>query len=142
MADIKDPARIAAKWARVTPQRSTDYAEGIETPRRDWAGASAAAADTYRDGVTKAAQSGQYVKGIRAAGSERWQRRARAKGPQRFSEGVQLSEPDYAQGFEPYAATIRATTLPPRFPKGDPRNLARVTAIATALNRRRTGAAQ
>lgn len=138
--DIKAIDRIAEKWARVTPQRTQDYTEGIESPRRDWAAATAAADATYREGVTKAANAGMFAKGVRAAGTPKWQSRARSKGPQRFSEGVQIAQPDYQQGFQPYADTIRSTTLPPRFPKGDPRNLARVAVIATALSRKRSGA--
>jgi hypothetical protein len=140
MADIKATDRIAEKWARVTPQRTQDYSEGIDNPRRDWAAASTAAADTYKTAVTQAANTGMYGKGVRAAGTAKWQARARAKGPQRFAEGVQIAQPDYQAGFQPYAEVIRSTTLPPRFAKGDPRNLDRVRAIATALSRRRTGA--
>ncbi len=140
MADIKSTDRIAEKWARVTPQRTQDYTDGINSPRRDYAQAAAAAEGTYKDAVTKAANSGQYGKGVRAAGTAKWQNRARAKGPQRFSEGVQIAQPDYQAGFQPYAEVIKSTTLPARFPKGDPRNLQRVTVIATALSRKRTGA--
>ena len=141
MATIKDPGRIAEKWARVTPQRTQDYSEGIENPRQDWAGAAAASESSYKEAVTKAANSGQFGKGVRSAGTAKWQARARTKGPQRFAEGVQVAQPDYAAGFQPYAETIRATTLPPRYPKGDPRNLERTRVISQALNRRRTGAA-
>lgn len=140
MANIKPTDQIAEKWARVTPQRTQDYTEGIDNPRADWAAASAAAADAYKDGVTKAANSGQYGRGVRAAGTQKWQTRARQKGPQRFSEGVQLAQADYQAGFQPYAETIRSTTLPPRYAKGDPRNIERVRAIDNALSRRRTGA--
>jgi len=140
MANIKPIDRIAEKWARVTPQRTQDYTDGIENPRTDWAGATAAAADTYKDAVTKAANSGQFAKGVRNAGTQKWQQRARQKGPQRFAEGVQIAQPDYQAGFAPYADVIKATTLPPRYAKGDPRNIDRVRVISSALARRRTGA--
>lgn len=139
MANIKSTDRIAEKWARVTPQRTQDYTDGIENPRREWAGATAAAEDTYKAAVTNAANKGRYGKGVRAAGNEKWQRRSREKGPQRFSEGVALAQPDFQAAFAPFAETIRATTLPPRFPKGDPRNYARVQAIGTALANKRAG---
>ncbi len=141
MAQIKSTDRIAEKWARVTPQRSQDYATGIDNPRRDWAQAAAAAADAYRDGVTKAATAGRFGANVTKAGTAKWQSRARAKGTSRFSEGVQLAQPDYQAGFAPYAETIKNTSLPPRYAKGDPRNLDRVKAITTALTKKRTGAA-
>lgn len=139
MANIKATDRIAEKWARVTPQRTQDYTDGIESPRRPWAEASAAAEETYKQGVVAAANKNRYGKGVRATGNDGWQRRTREKGPQRFAEGVALAQPDYAAGFAPYASVIASTTLPPRFPKGDPRNYARVQAIGTALANKRAG---
>lgn len=139
MANIKPTDRIAEKWARVTPQRTQDYTDGIESPRRPWAEATAAAEETYKQGVTQAANKGRFAKGVRATGNDGWQRRTREKGPQRFAEGVALAQPDYAAGFAPFAATIASTTLPPRYPKGDPRNYARVQAIGTALASKRAG---
>ena len=44
-----------------------------------------------------------------------------------------MSGPDYQAGVQPYLDTIAATTLPPRFTKGDPRNLDRVKIISQAL---------
>lgn len=139
MAEIKDAGRIAEKWARVTPGRAQDYTEGIQNPRRDWAAASAAAEDSYKNGVITAANAGRYGKGVRAAGTDKWRERSISKGPQRFSEGVQLGQADYQAGFEPFAAVIRATSLPPRFPKGDPRNIERVRVMAAALHKKRVG---
>lgn len=140
MAEIKDVSRIAAKWARVAPQRTQDYTEGVSAPRRDWAQAAGAAQDTHTAAMQKAATAKSYGRGIRAAGTPKWQARALAKGPNRFAEGVAIAEPDYRASFTPYAETIARTTLPPRFPKGDPRNLERVKAIATALYNRKQGA--
>jgi hypothetical protein len=52
---------------------------------------------------------------------------------------VQIAKDDYAKGFGPYANVIAATTLPPRYPKGDPRNIERVSAIAQALHQEKVG---
>jgi hypothetical protein len=139
MANVKDTGRIAAKWARVTPQRSEDYMLGVQQPRTPWAQAAKAAEDRYKSGVTEAANRGAFGKGVTAAGDQKWQQKSLAKGPSRFAEGVALSGPDYQAGVQPYIDTIAATVLPPRGPKGDPRNLQRVAAIATALRKRKTG---
>lgn len=139
MANIKPTDRIAEKWARVTPQRQQDYIEGIENPRRPWAEATAAAEQSYKDGVTQAATKGRFARGVRATGNEGWQRKTRDKGPQRFQEGVTIAQPDYAAGFAPYAQVIQSTTLPPRYAKGDPRNYQRVQAMGTALASKRAG---
>lgn len=139
MPAVKPGANIAAKWSRVTPQRTEDYTMGIAAPRTSWAAAAKASEDRYKQGVTEAAQRGAFGKGVTAAGDARWQSKATQKGPTRFAEGVQLSGPDYAAGVQPYLDVIAATNLPPRFPKGDPRNVQRVATMSAALRKRKTG---
>jgi hypothetical protein len=139
MAQIKSVDRIAEKWGRVTPTRTQDYIDGVDAPRRDWEASTVAASDSWQQGTQRAATEGRFQRGVRARGNAGWQARTRQKGPNRFAEGVQVSQQDYQQAYSPYADVIKNTTLPPRFATGDPRNLQRVTAIATALNRRRTG---
>lgn len=137
MAKIKDLSKIAEKWSRVTAGRSQDYADGVQDPAVDWAQATAAAESRYQDGVQKAMQRKAFSKGVQKSGSQKWQARALAVGPNRFSEGVASSGDAYQQGFAPYAQTIASVNLPPRFPKGDPRNFERVKAIGTALRKKK-----
>ena len=61
------------------------------------------------------------------------------KGPARFAQGVQIAQPAYQEGVAKYLQVISATALPPRGPKGDPRNLQRVSVLATALRKAKTG---
>ena len=139
MAGVKSGAATGAKWARVTPQRQEDYQLGVQNPRTPWAQAAGASAERYKTAVTEAANRGAYAKGVAAAGDQRWQSKALSKGPSRFAEGVALSAPDYQAGVQPYLDTIAATQLPPRFAKGDPRNVQRVATLAAALRKRKTG---
>lgn len=139
MVDIKSTADIAAKWARVTPQRAEDYRQGVMNPRVSWSVATAAASDRYKAGIQEAIQQDRFAKGVKAAGDARWQQRATEVGPQRFSEGVATSEARYEEGFKPYAEVIANTTLPPRFAKGDPRNLDRVRVMSQALRKKKVG---
>jgi len=139
MARVKPTEQIAEKWSRVTPQRAQDFERGVREPVRDWATAAAGAEGSFRDGVQAAAREGRFGRGVRRAGTEKWQRKTLEKGPARFSEGVAVSAPDFQAGFEPFRRTIEATELPPRFPKGDPRNIERVRVIAAALNKAKTG---
>jgi len=140
MASIKSADKIATKYSTVTPQRATEYAEGIANPRVDWAQATAAANANYTTAVTAAANAGRFAKGVQKAGSGKWQKGAREKGAARFGAGVTLAKDSYQQGFEPYRAGIESTTLPPRYPRRDPRNLQRVVAIATKLGQIREAA--
>ena len=139
MAEIKDVSKVASKWARVTPMRAEDYKNGVQDPRRDWAKQAIAQKDTWKTAITEAATKGLYEKGIATAGTERWKDKALTKGPGRFQEGVMVAGPDFEKGFAPYAEAIKATTLPARFPKGDPRNIERVRVIATALRAKKLG---
>lgn len=139
MPAVKSGASVNAKWSRVAAQRTEDYQMGVAAPRVPWAAAAKAAEDRYKAGVTEAANRGAFGKGVTAAGDARWQSKATAKGPTRFAEGVQLSGADYAAGVQPYLDAIAATTLPPRYPKGDPRNVERVRVMSAALRKRKTG---
>lgn len=139
MAAVKSGASTSEKWARVTPQRQQDYTLGVQNPRTPWAAASKAAEERFKAGVTEAIGRGAYGKGVTAAGDQRWQQKSMSKGPSRFAEGVALSAPDYQAAVQPYLDTIAATQLPPRYAKGDPRNLERTKAITVALRKRRTG---
>lgn len=139
MAAIRDISRIAEKWARVTPQRATDYEQGVQSPRVDWQQATVAAGQSYVQGVTQAAQEGRFQKGVTKAGTQKWSRKALQVGVQRFGPGVTVAEPDYREGFEPFRRVIEATSLPPRGPKGSPQNIQRVAAIATTLFQAKVG---
>ena len=133
MAEIRDLSEIKKKWIRVTPGRTEDYKIGIKNPRRDWEKETSGAADTYKAGVDAAHSKGLFAKGVKKAGTSKWQSKALAKGPTRFAEGVYLAGDDYEAGFAPYREAIARTDLGPRFPKRDPRNLDRVKRIVNAL---------
>jgi hypothetical protein len=141
MAAIKGIEDSSQKWTRRAQVAGEDYRQGVANPRTPWDQASIAADSSYRQAVTQAAAAGRYASGVRKAGAEKWRTNATAKGPQRFAEGVQLSEGEWQRGFQPYQAAIGSLTLPPRGPVGSPQNLQRVTAVANALRqvRERTG---
>lgn len=139
MAKNVDTSAAAAKWARVTAGRTSEYTQGVANPSVSWAAATQAAAGAYKAGVEQAIAANRFQSGVKAAGDATWQQNTMDKGPARFAEGVALAEPSYESGFAPYAAVIDAVNLPPRFPRGDARNMARVAAIAIALNKKRVG---
>ena len=139
MAEIKSIGAIQEKWSRVTPGRTEDYTLGIKNPKRDWAQSAAASKESHKAAMVAAASNDSYAKGVNKAGSARWQDRAIRKGPSRFAEGVLVGAADYGTAFQPYADTIKATSLPVRFPKGDLRNLERVKTISQALRKKKMG---
>lgn len=131
--NIKSVDAVAKKYAARGGAAGADYTAGVQQPRNDWATATIASANTYAAGVQAAIGNGSFTKGVTAAGSEKWQRKAASTGAQRFGPGVQAAQPDYAKGVSPYLDALRNITLPPRGPKGDPSNIARVSAVDTAL---------
>lgn len=137
MASIKTASAIAEKWSRVTPQRTADYEDGVRSPGKDWANETAAAEVSYTAGVQKAIQDKRFGKGVKAVGTGKWQEKTLEKGTQRWGPGVSVASGDYESGFAPYRDEIERTTLPPRFPKGDPRNIDRVSRIAQALHKKK-----
>lgn len=139
MAEIKSLGAIREKWTRVTPMRSEDYRLGVKNPRRDWQKATESQEPTWKAAITEAATKGMYLKGVRQAGTTKWQEKSLQKGPGRFSEGVMVAGPEYESGVAPYRDVIEKTTLPPKFPKGDPRNIQRVATIAAALRAKKVG---
>jgi len=140
MAEIKDLAAIRDKYARVTPQRAEDYANGIAAPKRDWAEATAAAEAAYTAGVQAAITRKAFGKGVRVAGTARWAGRAGTVGVERWGPGVMAGVDNYERGFAPYREVIQGVKLPPKYPKGDPRNYERVKAIGEALRKKAVGA--
>lgn len=137
MANIGSLNNIAQKWTQRASQSSQFYSAGVQAPRRPWAQAAAAANETYVTAVTAAAQAGRFAAGINKAGEGKWQQAAISKGPSRYTQGVQIGQPNYTKGFQPYHDTIASVELSPRFPRGDPRNFQRVQDIGTALHQRR-----
>ena len=139
MAEVKSLSRIKEKWTRVTPMRTEDYKLGVASPRRDWEKSAVAAKESHKAAMTTAATQDSFAKGITKAGSGKWQTKALQKGPGRFAEGVMVGGDDYEKGFAPFRDEIEKTALPPRFPKRDPRNIARVSALNVALAKKKTG---
>jgi len=97
------------------------------------------AKETQKAAMVVAAANDSYAKGVQKAGTARWQDKAMKLGPGRFAEGVVVGAADYGAGFAPYADVIKATTLTPRFPRGDIRNLDRVKTISQALRKKKVG---
>jgi hypothetical protein len=137
MARIRSTSEIQEKWSSVTPQRTQQYSSGVSSPLRDWGMNTKAAEPNFEQGVQKAIASKSFGKGVNAAGTDKWQEKTLALGTQRWAPGVSAAADDYGEGFAPFRDVIEKTTLPPRYPRGDARNMERVRAIGQALHDKR-----
>jgi len=140
MADIKDTATSATKWARVSAAAQGEYEAGVRAPRRDWMAATLAAESAHTAGMQAALADKRFAKGVKKSGTANWQQNAIEKGPSRYAQGVQLAAGKYESGFKPYADVIKRLVLPTRGPKGDPANIQRVSVVATALHNAKVAA--
>lgn len=138
---VPSAREIAAKFARVTPEREPDYEAGVRSPKADWETETAGAEENYEEGVRKAIARKGFGKGVREVGTAKQQAKSIEKGVEqgRWAAGVRGAEDDMAEGMEPVVRTLEAVKLPGKFPKGDPRNYERVKAIGVALHKMKTG---
>jgi len=139
MAAIRSITELAEKYRRVTPGRRADYEAGINKPKADWATEAAAAEGAYEGGVQDAIDNKRFSKGVANKGTAGWKADTIQKGPERWAPGIGYGTPKYQTNFAPFVDVISRTTLPPKYAKGDPRNLDRVAAIANALRAAKVG---
>lgn len=128
-----------AKWSRRTQSATEEFKTGVQNPRNDWATATIAAAPAQHAAVQQAITDNRFAKGVQAAGSAKWQSKAAGKGADRFAGGVADAQADYARAVQPYLEVAANTVLPPRGPKGDPKNFERVRVMATAFRNKKLG---
>jgi len=131
---VKPLAKISKKWADRVAVSDKEYVDGVKNPKRDWEDESLDSKDRYEDGIRDSIKEGRRDKGIKKAGTKKWQDRAVKVGPTRWTEGVAVTQDEYEDGFKPYREEIEKVDLPPKYKKGDPRNYERVKAIGTALH--------
>jgi len=135
---VKPLASITAKWATNAANAGKAYTDGVAASA-DWAANTAASADNWQRGVTAAASDGRFEKGVNAAGNQAWKDGATNKGAQRYGPGVGLAKDKFSKGMTPVISVLSSLTLPQRFPKGDPQNVNRVSAVVTALRNMKLG---
>lgn len=129
----------AVRWAARTAAATQDYQAGVASPRRSWQQATTAAAPAHQAALMESFTRQAFQKGVQTAGDAKWSAAAQGKGAERFGPGAQAGVGDYEKGVAKYLNVIENTTLPPRGPKGDPRNIERVKVMASALRKAKTG---
>jgi hypothetical protein len=134
---VKPVADVAKKWADVTPGRSAYYEANASVAGDDWEKGATAAAPAYKAAISAGNIGQLFTGGIKRAGAAKFNRKVKDVGAMRFGAGVTAAITDYQTGVEPFLSTIASLTLPVRAPRGSVSNIARVTQIATELNKKR-----
>ena len=127
------------RWVKRASIATEDYRAGVQEPRRAWKEATLAAKEAWRQGVQQAISQGRWERQVSATRNEDWEQKAATLGADRYAPGVQAAQEVYAARVSPYLQAIERLSLPPRGPKGDPRNLERVRLIAQTLHQMKTG---
>lgn len=127
-------AEIARRFVKYAPGRFDRFQDGIRNPSMDWEKETKAAEGNYEDGVKKAMGRKAFGKGVTKCGTAR-QMAKTVQNEGRWTEGIEGAETEMTSAMGPVVAVLTATTLPPSFPKGDPRNYKRVEAVGTALRK-------
>jgi hypothetical protein len=134
---VKDAQTASNKYVQRAQSAAPDYQKGVTGAGAAWQANTVAANDAYVQGVTAAAQAGRFAKGVQAAGGSKYETKASTVGAQRYPQGVATAGPAWQNATAPYLSTIAALNLPPRRPKGDPGNLARVQMVTDALRKKK-----
>jgi len=134
MVKTKGVDRTVAKWKSKVAGAGGGYIDGVTNPKADWQTETSKAEGSYEQGVQAAIGRKAFGKGVSRAGTAKWQRGAIEKGGTRWTSGVALAEDEYRSGMGEVISTIEATALPPRGPKGDPKNYDRTRILGQALH--------
>jgi len=126
---------VVKKWEERASVATDDYRFGVENPKQDWQAATLGAAKAWEDGVRQAITEKRFEGGVRAAGTQKWQKGALEKGATRYADGIRKSVDEYSAKMAEVLRVIEGVKLPERGPRGDPKNIQRVAAIADALHK-------
>ncbi len=134
MVKVKPIDIVTKKWSARAAAATEDYKYGIQNPKVPWQTAAEAAFDAYVAGVQAAIADRRYIGGVRSAGNAKWQNRALTIGATRYPEGIRAAVEEYTKRMGEVLRVIEGVSLPPRGPKGDPKNYERVKAIGDTLH--------
>lgn len=136
MAKIKSLEKISKKWNDRVQVSDSEYEDGIKNPVRDWEDGALASQDNYEVGIRTSIEQGRRPKGIKEAGTKKWQvKSVEKKG--RWRTGVTGAQDEMKKGFSPYHDVIEGLDYGPKYPAGDPRNLDRVKVGNDALHKKK-----
>lgn len=112
-----------------------DYKRGVQGAGQRWLDGAANSTEAWRAGTQEAIAQDRFSKGVRAAGSAKYQERAATLGPERFATGVAAGAPEWGKNFAPFQQALAAHTLPTRGMRGSDSNAQRSVDVARLMRR-------
>ena len=134
---VKSASEVAQKWADVTPGRAGYYESEAPAAGAAWEANTIAAGSTYKAALAQAGIEKRFVGGVRRAGAEKFARKVRDVGVDRYGPGVAAAKPDMQSGVAPYLEELASLDIPDRGPRGSDANYAIVAKVGKALHDKR-----
>ena len=128
--------KVAKKWGDVTPGRSTYYAENTPPAAAKWEANTTKASGTFKTAITAADMQKKFEGGVKGKAAK-MARKVTAVGVDRFGPGVTAAVPDMQAGEEPMLATMAATEIADRGPRGSDANYGIVKQVGDPLHKKR-----
>ena len=126
----KNPADVAAKWARNLGGSTDSIRRGVQAVTQNPAERAIARSDAYLAGVQRAIAEGRYARGLRRTTLQSWQDSMINKGLPRVASGANAAMPKmeaFLNAFLPYMSGLQAKLA--NMPRGDLQtNIARMVA--------------
>lgn len=114
---------------------SEDYKRGVTNAGPRWLEGASNAGPAWQAGTQEAISQGRFEKGVRAAGSSKYQERAATVGPERFRSGVAIGAPEWGKNFAPFQQALQAHTQTPRGMRGSDQNAQRAVEVSRLMRR-------
>ncbi len=115
-----DPQAVAQKWANRLGASTADIQKGVQSVQVAPTTQAANRQQAYVDGVTRAANSGKWARGLNRVTLQQWQAAMVQKGLPRVGPGAQAAIPkmvSFGQQFGPYLDGLKQ--LLSTMPRGD-----------------------
>jgi len=138
---IKDVGTLSTKFVQRAVNAVDAYKAGVMQPKQSQSAMAIAAIPTWQSAVSSSAAAARMKAGLSAAGDAGWQHGATTKGATRYPDGVRVAQQKWASNVGPYLQTIAGLTLPARGIRGSDANIARVSAVASALHKQKVAKA-
>jgi len=134
---VPTDADVAKKWADVTPGRSTYYQANTPAAASKWEARANGSSGVFQAAISSGDMAKKYAGGIKKAGGAKFARKVTDVGAGRFGPGVSAAQPDMQAGVAPFLATLAATEIPDRGPRGSPGNYQIVQKVGDPLHAKR-----
>lgn len=138
---IKDVGTLQQKYINRGTGAVADYKAGVMAPKASQSQSAINAAPLWQQAVNSPAALAAFKKNLAAAGDSGWQAGATGKGANNYPTGIRNGAAKWATNVGPYLSVISGLTLPAKGIRGSDANIARVSAVASALHAKKVSLA-